>query len=432
MSPEQCRGEHLDPRSDIYSLGVIAYQMLSGAPPFQGDFKDVMEAHKAIEPLPLRTKKVRRKMKKVIHSALAKDPEKRPQTAEAFASELRSRSEGIFGLLRRALVIYSEHLPKFLMLTTFFMLPVIFLTLLLVTVGFLKVSEIIPQVAGNVVIGVAATALSVLSQFCSYLIIGTNTWIVTQYLTVPLRPIRLRPALLEAKKKWKTFAGTGILSTLLTFLIGVVTCGIGFLVMNVLWMLVAPVVMMENLRGREALRRSRYLVKRSVATAVGAVCIIFLIPAVLAGTLSFVVNTSAKAFGPLAGKDAAVVQKQAENPDAGEQPESPPAEKKGPLNIDFGSNHGITINSTDMDMRSRVKKTILESLIQIFWLPLHIIVLSFSSIIVALLYLKTRLAGGESMNDLIERFEDTEQPRKKWQERVRQRLLQSGRIPSKP
>src|SRR5258708_8127066 len=98
MSPEQCGVEHLDARSDIYSLGIIAYQMLSGAPPFEGDFKYVMESHKFVEPCPLKAKKARRKLKRAIHAALAKDPNNLPQSAEAFASELRSRSHVISGL----------------------------------------------------------------------------------------------------------------------------------------------------------------------------------------------------------------------------------------------------------------------------------------------------------------------------------------------
>ncbi|MEQ1923883.1 MAG: hypothetical protein ABL952_15365, partial [Pyrinomonadaceae bacterium] len=117
------------------------------------------------------------------------------------------------------------------------------------------------------------------------------------------------------------------------------------------------------------------------------------------------------------------------------QADAPVAEEKKEENgIDFSFNklRNPKVRGKDMDMRTRVKYTILESLIQIFWLPMQILVFSFSAIIVALLYLKTRLAGGESMNELLERFEDDERPRKKWQERVRARLIQSGRIPSKP
>ncbi|MBK6749776.1 MAG: serine/threonine protein kinase [Pyrinomonadaceae bacterium] len=440
MSPEQCRGEHLDPRSDIYSLGVIAYQMLSGRTPFEGDFKDVMESHKTVAPPPLAAKKVRRKMQKAILSALDKDPGNRPQTAEAFASVMRSRSEGLFGLLRRALVIYSEHLPKFLMLTTFFSLPSIILTLTLVALSFLKVSEIISGTSANVAIGVVVLLLGLASAFSTYLNIGTITWIVTQYLAVPLRPVRLRPALVEARKRWKAFAGTGILSTFLMFAIGIPTCGIGFLVTNVLWTLVSPVVMMENRSGKAALRRSKDLVKRSVGTAIGAVFMLFLIPAIFSGTVSFVVNITARAIDPKPQTPAAVTEQartdgspvvSTTDPNTSAVPPEPAKTEDGGLNINIGPNRTIRVDDDEMDMRSRVKKTILESLVQVIWLPLQIFVLSFSAIIIALLYLKTRLAGGESMNELIERFESDDGPRKKWQERVRQRLIQSGRIPSK-
>ena len=430
MSPEQCRGDKLDPRSDIYSLGIIAYQMLSGSTPFSGDFTRVMESHKSIPPPPLDAKKVRKKLKRVIASALAKDADQRPQTAEAFASALRSRSEGIFGLLRRAGMIYTEHMPKFLMLSAFFHLPMLVFTAILIVLSFLKASDAINSTAANIAIGVVATISSVVTAFSAYLIIGTITWIVTQSLAVPLRPIRLRAALKEARTKWKTFAGTGIMSTVLSLLIGVVTCGIGFLVTNVLWTLVGPVVMMENLRGRQALKRSKDLVKRSLATATAAVAIMFLIPAVSAGTISFMVNLTARAIERKA-ENIAVIDNDKPNDSQGEKPAAEGTEKPRTVDFSIGNNRGIRLTGADKDMRSRLRDTILETLLQILLLPLQIVVISFTAIIVALLYLKTRQAGGESLQDLLSKFEETDKPRKKWQERVRQRLIQSGRITSR-
>ena len=477
MSPEQCRGEHLDPRSDIYSLGVIAYQMLSGRTPFQGDFTSVMEAHKFIEPAPLKAKNARRKLRRGIHSALDKDPEKRPQTAEAFASELRARSEGIWGLLRRSLVIYSEHLPKFVMLSTFFSIPMVLLTVTLLTLSFLRVSGVLSEVAGGVAIGSVGFVLSVTSSFCTNLIVGTIAWIVAQYLSVPLRPVRLRPALAEARRKWKRIAATAFLTAILPFvvcavfgIVGGLVFGliggviylftgsteavaitaatgailfaiVGFFAAYISWILVPPVVMLENVRIREALQRSRTLVKRSFTTAMGAVAIMFLIPAVIAGTLSFFVNVTAKAFDPKpkATIDQVIPKSDKADDDAetvagveNAEPKEPSGRRGSIFGINFGGGPPVKSTSPEMDMRTKVKHTVLESLIQILWLPIQILVFSFSGIIVALLYLKTRLAGGESMNELLERFEDDEGPRKKWQERVRQRLIQSGRIPSKP
>jgi len=209
-----------------------------------------------------------------------------------------------------------------------------------------------------------------------------------------------------------------------------VTCGIGFLVFSVLWMLVGPVVMMENARGMQALRRSKELVKRSVVTSAAAFLIMFLIPAISAGAISFAVKVTDKAFTNQVSNIKITGQSDGEAASE-EAPIVEPSEKEKSININFGNNGAIKIGNLDEDMGKRVKNTVLESLLQILLLPIQIVVTSFTAIIVALLYLKTRQAGGETIQDLVTKFEDSEHPRKKWQERVRQRLIQSGRITSK-
>jgi hypothetical protein len=239
----------------------------------------------------------------------------------------------------------------------------------------------------------------------------------------------MRSALKEAGSKWKTFAGTGILSFLLTLVIGVVTCGIGFIVLNILWTLVAPVVMMENSKGRAALKRSKDLVKRSLATSTAAVALTFLIPAVSAGIISFTVNMTAKAVVDESGKVQQIVEKasvdsESTEPASGQEEQT----KEGSINYRIGQGMTRVDLAGEKGMRARVTDTMRESLLHLLLLPLQILVTSFTAIIIALLYLKTRQAGGESLQDLLAKFEETDQPRKKWQERVRQRLIQSGRL----
>ena len=91
MSPEQATGSQVTSASDIYSLGVIAYEMFAGRRPFEGDTPVGISAahvHSAVPPLP---PAVPRGVADLIMAALAKDPASRPASAEVFA--LRARRE---------------------------------------------------------------------------------------------------------------------------------------------------------------------------------------------------------------------------------------------------------------------------------------------------------------------------------------------------
>jgi hypothetical protein len=200
--------------------------------------------------------------------------------------------------------------------------------------------------------------------------------------------------------------------------------------------------MMENLSGRQALKRSKDLVKRSLATSIAAVALTVLIPFVAAGTISFVVNITAKALRVESSQVKSIAnlisegdkqkQKTSEGSDQQQKTEATGAEptddKQGGINVSFGNGPRVALGGNEKNMRTRVTDAVLESLLQVLLLPLQIIVTSFTAIIIALLYLKTRQAGGEPLQDLLATFEDTDRPRKKWQERVRQRLIQSGRL----
>ncbi len=92
MSPEQLSGKHVDGRSDLFSLGVMTYELLTGHLPFQGDTMATLMYQIANEPHPDIRKldaDLPACVRAVIDRALAKNPDQRFQTGEEFSQALR-------------------------------------------------------------------------------------------------------------------------------------------------------------------------------------------------------------------------------------------------------------------------------------------------------------------------------------------------------
>lgn len=368
MSPEQCSGGTVDSRTDIYSLGVIAYQMLAGETPFAGKTSAVMRAHREDAPQSLRerTSKIPKRVAGVVMTALAKDPSERPATAFAFGSSLRGQAEGIGSLYRRAFSLYSEYFPKFLKLSLIAHLPVILATIFMS--GILIADKLLPD-SGRLqkIILICATAIIGIFQAVCYLVAGAvisgvTAVIVTQLAAAPLRPVKLRSAFAVLKRRWRPFSAT-VFRVTLRIIIGYILLIIPGLIMSIRYALYAPVVLIEGLEKKAAMKRSRELASRSWRTVI--------IVSVLQIAIPMVVSL-------LVGR------------------------------IRIGA------NIHDNRLSHQLSQQVL-GLVNIFVIPLM-------AIVPALLYLKMRQLGGEPLSEAMAQIEEADVGRRIWQQRMRKRL----------
>ena len=364
MSPEQCRGERADVRSDVYSIGVIAYQMLAGAPPFSGDTATVIRSHNEVPPEPVRlaNKKVPKRVARVLMSALEKDADKRPQTAIAFSHAMRANADGLGALYRRAFALYSEYFPKFLKLSFIAHIPVIIIIGLAVAYRF---AEPRLSMGMKLSLGIPLALAQIVAGFLSGSIIsGVTAVIVSQLAVAPMKPVELHAAFDILRRRWKPFLKTS-LNVILRMAIGFCLLVVPMFVVQVRYLLWGPVVLMEGLEGKAALKRARALASRSWRTIILALLIQFLVPAIVGGVIG------------------------------------------GLLGLNTSASHPHS-------WRVRIGGQLSE-LLNIFVLPLL-------AIVPALLYLKMRQFGGETLTDVMAQLQELEPTKSHWQQRMRSRL----------
>jgi hypothetical protein len=223
---------------------------------------------------------------------------------------------------------------------------------------------------GQMVFGLLLFLSMVVTMFLAYFGVSAATVpVVVQLMVAPLRPVRIAAALAALKRRWQTLAIVSLL-VMTMILLGTALFVVPGVLAAICYSLYVPIIIMEGLGVRATLKRARSLSRRALTTVLTITVLQFALPLLV---WHRAVTTS-------------ITFKLDDN--------------YRPKELGFGF--------------SMSGRSALYQLLNIFITPL-------TAIMISLLYLKTRKAGGESLKDASEQFETLEIRRSKWQARMRSR-----------
>jgi serine/threonine protein kinase len=152
MSPEQCRNKNVTQQSDIYNLGIVFYEMLSGDPPFTGGASLAIlnkQLHEKPEPLRKKNPKIPVALEKIISKCLEKKMDSRYANFSEFIDDLKSflsgASSGAQNAIQKKTLIGKLTVPERIIFSILCVLPIL-LFLLVLLLAFKSVPENPPSI----------------------------------------------------------------------------------------------------------------------------------------------------------------------------------------------------------------------------------------------------------------------------------------------
>jgi len=406
MSPEQCRGLPLTPRSDVYSLAVVAYRLLAGALPFSGPTAELIAAHVGKAPKPIGV--LRRDLPKgaadLVMRALSKTPEDRPASAGAFAEMLAARAQSGPAFFKEAVLLFLEHGRAFLSASIVGLFPAVLLALLAVVnaIAFVYGIVIVPRRGGPSTV-VAAIMMTVGPGMV--LVQGAVVPAVMQAVVSPLQPIDVRTLRRRFRPRLRTYV-----RAVAPFLVLFVVTG--------LWQAPArPLVLALRPLARD---------KNALVAIPGLLLAVLLpmLPLLALFALLYARSGSAKAFRYL-GAVAVVEGLSAREALArSAQLAKGAGSERGArvLMILVGALAGIAGGAGFGLLARRLPPEVVLGMLGVFFALAFVLMGPFFAVINALTYLRARRSLGEPLDKALADFERAVLPASHWQLAERERV----------